>query len=121
MATSVFLYTFDIRSPITFKKSAFWYIAVLLFHSRNAQANILSWYKYKYTVAENQKLCKIYLKKLFFQNVLAFIDLFYRYFYKHYFIYSDYMDVICAQCVIQQNKKKTHDCHHKEYKRMFHI
>ena len=27
-------------------------------------------------VTGNEKLCKIYFKKLFFQNVLAFIDLF---------------------------------------------
>ena len=39
----------------------------------------------------NEKLCKIYFKKLFFQNVLAFIDLFYRYHYIGYFIYSDCM------------------------------
>ena len=39
----------------------------------------------------NEKLCKIYFKKLFFQNVLAFIDLFYRYHYIRYFFYSDCM------------------------------
>ena len=37
------------------------------------------------------KICKIYLKKLFLQNVLVFIDLFYRYYYPRYFIYSDCM------------------------------
>ena len=42
-------------------------------------------------VTRNEKLCKIYFKKLFFQNVLASIDLFYRYHYIHYFIYSDCM------------------------------
>ena len=31
------------------------------------------------TYSENEKLCKISFKKLFFQNILAFIDLFYRY------------------------------------------
>ena len=34
---------------------------------------------------------KFILKKLFFQNDLAFIDLFYTYHYIHDFIYSDYM------------------------------
>ena len=27
----------------------------------------------------DEKLCKIYFKKLFFENVLVFIDIFYRY------------------------------------------
>ena len=40
-------------------------------------------------VTGNGKLCKIYFKKLFFQNVLASIDLFHRYHYIGYFIYSD--------------------------------
>ena len=39
----------------------------------------------------NGKLCKIYFKRLFFQNVLAFIDLFYWYHYICYFILSDCM------------------------------
>ena len=42
-------------------------------------------------VTGNEKLCKIYFKKLFFQNVLVFIDLFYRSHYPRYFIYSDGM------------------------------
>ena len=42
-------------------------------------------------VAENEKLCKIYFKKIIFQNILAFIDLFYRYLYIRYFTYSDCM------------------------------
>ena len=40
-------------------------------------------------VTENEKLCKIHLKKLFSQNVLVFIDVFYRYHYIRYFICSD--------------------------------
>ena len=40
---------------------------------------------------ENEKVCKIYLKKLFFQNVLVLIDLFYRNNYPRYFTYSDCM------------------------------
>ena len=44
------------------------------------------------------KICKIYLKKLFLQNVLVFIDLFYRY-YLRYFIYSDCMQRhVCTTC-----------------------
>ena len=39
----------------------------------------------------NEKLYKMYLKKLFLKNVLSFIDLFYGYHYICYFIYSDYM------------------------------
>ena len=39
----------------------------------------------------NEKLCKIYFKKLFFQGVLVFIDLFYRYHYPRHFTYSDCM------------------------------
>ena len=37
----------------------------------------------------NQKF--IFLKKLFFQNVLVYIDLFYRCYYTRYFIYSNCM------------------------------
>ena len=37
------------------------------------------------------KIMLNYLKKLFFKNVLAFIDHFYRYHYIHYFNYSDCM------------------------------
>ena len=37
----------------------------------------------------NEKFLKFFLKKLFFQDVLVFIDLFYRYYYLLYFIYSD--------------------------------
>ena len=40
-------------------------------------------------VTENETLCKIYFTKLFFQNVSAFIDLFYRSYCIRYFIYSD--------------------------------
>ena len=43
------------------------------------------------TVTGKEKLCKIYFKKLFFENVLVFIDPFYRYHYIRYFIYSDCM------------------------------
>ena len=39
----------------------------------------------------NGKLCKNFFKKQFLQNVLAFIDLFYQYYYVRYFIYSDCM------------------------------
>ena len=38
----------------------------------------------------NGKLCKIY-EKILFSKYLSFIDLFYRYHYPGYFIYSDYM------------------------------
>ena len=49
--------------------------------------------------AGNEKLCKIYFKKLFFQNVLAFIDVFYRYHYIHHFIYLDCMwHHVCTIC-----------------------
>ena len=47
----------------------------------------------------NGKLCKIYFKNLFLQNVLAFIDLFYWYHYICYFIYSDCMwRHVCLIC-----------------------
>ena len=39
----------------------------------------------------NEKLCEIYFKNLCFQNVFAFIDLFYRYHYIRYFICLDCM------------------------------
>ena len=42
-----------------------------------------------------EKLCKLYLKKLFFQIVLVFIDCFYRCHYLLYFIYSD-----CVRCQV---------------------
>ena len=42
-------------------------------------------------MTENGKLCKIYLEKLFLQNILAFTDLFYWYHYIYHFIYSDYV------------------------------
>ena len=32
-----------------------------------------------------------FIKKQFFQNVLVFVNLFYRYNYPRYFIYSDWM------------------------------
>ena len=48
---------------------------------------------------------KIYvnlLRKLFFQNVLVFIDVFYRYRYPHYFIYSDCVGRhMCTTCNAQ--------------------
>ena len=44
-----------------------------------------------------QKIMKIYLKKLFFENALVFIVIFYRYYYPCYFIYSDCMGShVCA-------------------------
>ena len=47
----------------------------------------------------NGKLCKIYFKRLFLQNVLAFIDLFYWYHYICYFIFSDCMwHHVCLIC-----------------------
>ena len=42
-------------------------------------------------MAGNEKFWKIYLKKLFSQNVWVFIDLFYKYHYPLYFIYSNCM------------------------------
>ena len=42
-------------------------------------------------MTRNRKLCKIYFKRLFLQNFLAFIDLFYWYHYICYFIFSDCM------------------------------
>ena len=42
---------------------------------------------------------KGYFKKLLFQNVLAFIDLFYRFNYIRYFILSDCMRRhVCTKC-----------------------
>ena len=44
----------------------------------------------------NEKLCKIYFKNLFFENVFAFIDFFYSI---RYFIYSDYIwRHVCTIC-----------------------
>ena len=52
---------------------------------------------------------KIYLKKLFFQNILAFIDLFYRNIYTRYFICSDCMrhhvSTICNEILLKKNKR----------------
>ena len=47
----------------------------------------------------NEILSKIYFEKLFFQNGLAFFDLFYSYHYIRYFIYSDCM---CVQYIQKQ-------------------
>ena len=52
-------------------------------------------------VTGNKKLCKIYLEKLFFQNILVFIAHFYKIHYPHYCIYSDCMDVISVKYIIQ--------------------
>ena len=50
-------------------------------------------------VTGNEKLCEIYFKNLFFQNVFTFIDLFYRYHYIRCFIYSNCMlRHVCAIC-----------------------
>ena len=47
----------------------------------------------------NGKLCKIYFKRLFLQNFLAFIDFFYWYYYICYFIFSDCMwHHVCLIC-----------------------
>ena len=62
-------------------------------------------------VKGNEKLCKIYFfKKLFFQNILVFIDPFYRY---HYQIACD---VMCVQNVIQ---RLLHSVQKKTYKVFF--
>ena len=45
---------------------------------------------------------KIYFKNLFFQNIFALIDPFYRYHYIRYFIYSDCMRRLCVQYVQKQ-------------------
>ena len=46
----------------------------------------------------NEKLCKIYIKN-YFQNVLAFIDLFYTYHYPRYFFFSYCMwRHVCTTC-----------------------
>ena len=54
---------------------------------------------------------KIYLKKLFFQNILAFIDLFYRNIYTRYFICSDCMgyhvSTICNEILLKKIKGHT--------------
>ena len=50
-------------------------------------------------MTRNGKLCKIYFKRLFLQNVLAFIDLFYWHHYICYFIFSDCMwHHVCLIC-----------------------
>ena len=54
---------------------------------------------------------KNYLKKLFFQNILAFIDLFYRNIYTRYFICSDCMghhvSTICNEILLKKIKGHT--------------
>ena len=50
----------------------------------------------------NEKLCKIYFKKLCFENVLGFFHLFYSHHYIRYFIYSNCMDVMRVQHVQKQ-------------------
>ena len=52
----------------------------------------------------NEKLWEIYFKKLFFQNGLVFIDLFDRYHYIRYFIYSDcpWRNVCTIICVFNK-------------------
>ena len=48
---------------------------------------------------ELKNYVKCILKKLFFQIALVFIDLFYRYYYIRYFIYSDSMwHHVCTIC-----------------------
>ena len=50
-------------------------------------------------VTGNEKLYEIYFKNLYFQNVFAFIDPFYRYHYIRYFIYSYCMlRHVCTIC-----------------------
>ena len=64
----------------------------------SGQYSILIWI---HIVTENEKLCKIYFKKPFFQNNLAFTDHFYTYHYIHDFINSDYMWRVCVQYIIK--------------------
>ena len=54
----------------------------------------------KYTYwQEMTNYAKFVKKKQFFQNVLVFVNLFYRYNYPRYFIYSDWMwRHVCATC-----------------------
>ena len=65
----------------------------------SSQYSVLIWI---HIVVGNEKLCKIYFKKLFFQNVLAFIDVFYRY---HISVISSTQipcNVMCVQYVQKQ-------------------
>ena len=50
----------------------------------------------------NEKLCKIYLNKLFFQNVLVFIDLFIDIITSVISSAQIAFDVMCVQHVTQQ-------------------
>ena len=52
-------------------------------------------------VTGNEKLCKIYFKKLFFQNVLVFIDLFIDIITPVYSSTQIAFDAMCVQHVIQ--------------------
>ena len=50
-------------------------------------------------VTGNENLFKIYFKKTIFQDVFVFIDLFYRYHYPLYFVYSDCKwHHVCTTC-----------------------
>ena len=62
--------------------------------------NIVLRFQEKITIVTgNKKLCKSYIKILFFQNVLVFTDLFYRYNYIRYSSTQIECDVMCVQYV----------------------
>ena len=75
-------------------------------HCFDAMETVLKEYSGQYSIliwihilTGNEILCKIYFKRLFSRNVQVFIDLFYRYHYPLYFIYSDCMwRHVCAIC-----------------------
>ena len=67
------------------KKTLLMHLKICFYLIKGILRPILCLDIYIHIVAGHEKLCKIY----FFQNVLAFIDLFHRYHYIRYFIYSD--------------------------------
>ena len=48
-----------------------------------------------------KNIVKFIKKKLFFQNVLVFIDVFYRYYYIRFSFTQIACDIMCVQHVIQ--------------------
>ena len=86
-----------IESIQRFEKGLFWPTLFLLSFYLNFCGKVLSLKECSgqyslliiHIVTRNEKLCKIYLNKVIFQNSLVFTDLFYRYHYPLHFIYSD--------------------------------
>ena len=103
----VILVRYAKRSSLVSKGISSTFSSLLYLKEYWGQYSVLMWI---HIVTGYEKLCKINFKKLFFQNVLAFIDLFYRYHYPRYFIYSDCMwchvRTTCTSMIFAQSTEK---------------